>query len=459
MKKILFLCIFSAIFLFGCNDFLDLSPISVASVKNYYKNQTDIKTAVNAAYASLQSNDLYRSSYITMMEVRSDNVTDNNPGGSAGVNYDIDQFSATPTNTVIRRVWKTQYNQIYRLNNILANLDVVDDVSLRKQFEGEAKFLRGLAYFNLVRLWGPVPLVLKPITTDDAYSYKRNPVAEVYAAIEADLTDAQQLPKSYSGKELGRATSGAAKVLLAKVYLTEAQYSKAQVLLKDLLTNYAGVYTLLNNIANVYAFNNEMNSEIVFAIRFSKTIPDETNSTHDAYNKFIIDPNLLKAYQSSDERRDMLNLVKVNSTYVVKKYADLPDATTKGVGFDFPLLRYSDVYLMYAEVLNELGYSNDENGEAFRALNTIRNRAKAPVYKATELNNQASFRNAILNERRLEFPLENNRWFDLIRTNTAIQAMTQIGLSITKDDFLYPIPQTEIDIINNPVDFPQNPGY
>jgi len=151
--------------------------------------------------------------------------------------------------------------------------------------------------------------------------------------------------------------------------------------------------------------------------------------------------------------------IDINSKWVVKKFGDYPDPITKQIGFDLPVLRYADVLLMYAEALNEGAYSNDVNGRAFTVLNAVRNRAEATPYTAADLPDQKSFREAVWLERRLEMPLENHRWFDLLRTGQAINALAAVGLQISANDLLYPIPESEVLIMDNPVGFPQNPGY
>jgi hypothetical protein len=445
----------------SCSDFLELTPISESAAPNFYKNASDIQVAVNGAYASLQANNMYRQDYVTLMEVRSDNTVDNNPGGAAGVYYNIDKFTARGDNTVIRDVWKTTYKQISRLNEVLDHISVVANPDLQIQYEGEARFLRALAYFNIVRMWGKAPLILNPITTQESYSQVRNSVDDIYAAIEADLIFARQLPAKYTDKnDEGRATSGAAKALLAKVYLTRKQYPDAVAVLEDLVTNYREIYDLQPEPGDVFNVNNKMNTEIIFAVRFSKNIAGETSSTHDAYtNKFGLDAALLSGYKGSDKRKALLSYTRVNSTFIVKKYADTPDISSGGMGVDFPVLRWADVLLMYAEALNETGYSNDESGPAFTALNAVRNRAAASLYNNTQLSGQDAFRDAVLLERRLELPLENHRWFDLLRTGKAIEAMAAVNLTITENDWLYPVPESEVLIMNNPEGFPQNPGY
>lgn len=455
--KHVLLCL--SVLLVSC-DFLDLKPISEASSANFYKNQADIETAINACYAVLQSNNMYRSDFVTLMEVRSDNVSDNNAGASGGIYYNIDRFMAGADNTVVDNVWAACYNQIYRINSVLANMGVVTDGALRVRYEGEVRFLRALTYFNMVRLWGDIPVVLDPITTEEAYGMKRDPVEKVYEAIETDLLNAQQLPKSYDDDiDLGRATSGAAKALLAKVYLTERKYTEAVALLRELTTDYTDVYGLENDVKDVFNVGNKLNKEIVFAVHYSKAIDGETSSVHDAFGKFDLADALYDGYETKDARAELLESTRIDGQYIVNKFADTKDPNTLGVGMDYPVIRYADVLLMYAEALNEVAYDSKEDGEAFTALNRVRTRSGASAKKASELPDQDAFRKAVWQERRLELALESHRWFDLLRTGQAIEAMRAVGLDITDNDLLYPIPESEVRIMNNPATFPQNPGY
>jgi hypothetical protein len=141
---------------------------------------------------------------------------------------------------------------------------------------------------------------------------------------------------------------------------------------------------------------------------------------------------------------------------VVRKYFDQLSGAND-VGNDFIVLRYADVLLMYAEALNEESYQ--AGGEAFTALSEVRTRARLSPLTAVQLTDQASFRAAVLNERRLELALENHRWFDLLRAGTALQALQNVGINVPATRLLYPIPQSEIDIMDNPTGFQQNPGY
>jgi starch-binding outer membrane protein, SusD/RagB family len=332
---------------------------------------------------------------------------------------------------------------------------------LKARFEGELKFLRALHYFNVVRLWGAAPLELAPVTAAGALKQNRNSVLDIYAAIESDLTRAASLlPATYSGADVGRATRGAAKGLLGKVYLTEKKYGQAVSVLAPLVaTGNAYGYSLLPSIVDVFSVSNKMNAEVVFAVRYNKTATQQGHALPSYFNQPGLDPKLLSTYEATDSRRDLLSTVTLDANNKpVKKYYDTFDPNTKAMGNDLIVLRYADILLLYAEALNEAGYSAD----AFAYLNAVRSRAGASTYSMASLPDQGSFRAAVWKERRLELPLELDRWFDLVRTGTAIDALANSGLTvihIQAYQYLYPIPQSEINVMNDPAAFPQNVGY
>ncbi|MFD1257971.1 RagB/SusD family nutrient uptake outer membrane protein [Mucilaginibacter terrae] len=448
-------------------SFLTLTPLSQPTAAGFYKTTADVTNAVSAAYAPLQGSAMYQDRFITLMEARSDNVEDQNPGGNAGRDYNIDRFLAKSDNATVSDAYKASYADISRCNNTLANLDVVSDAALKNQYEGEILFLRALNYFNIVRLWGAAPLILTPVSTDEALTIGRSPIQSIYAAIELDLAKAATLlPPVYSVRaDQGRATAGAAKALLGKVYLTQQKWAQSVSTLRELVPPATNPYkyALLPNVADVFVVTNKLNAEVIFAVHYEKTIPQQGHAMQYYFNKPVLDPKLLSSFVAGDTRRDLLNTQTVDAnTQPVKKYYDTFDATNRQLGTDFIVLRYADVLLMYAEALNEVSYTNDVNSDQFKYLNTIRTRAKVSVYTSTQLTDQATFRDAVLNERRLELPLELHRWFDLVRTNTAITALQNSGLTrlmIQPYQYLYPVPQSEIEVMKNPALYSQNPGY
>lgn len=467
IKRIMLLMTITGSFLLSSceKSFLTLTPPSQATADNFYQTTADITNAVTGAYSALRSGSTYTGHFLYLMEVRSDNIEDQNPGANAGMNYNIDRFLALADNGVITGAYSALYASIARCNNTLAHLDVVNDATLKGQYEGELRFLRALHYFQVVRLWGNAPLILSPVTTEEAKSIGRSPTADVYAAIEADLNAAAGLlPPTYTNNaDIGRATAGAAKALLAKVYLTEKKYPDVVNTLKELVPSQTNPYhyRLLDNVADVFDVNHKMNEEVIFAIRYDKTIIDQGHVQ--IFGNPVLDPQLLNAYESGDTRRDLLNTAQLNATtFQIKKFYDTFDPTTQRMGNDFIILRYADVLLMYAEALNEIAYSADTNSEQFQYLNRIRERAHATPFTPAQLTDQARFRTTVLEERRLELPLELHRWFDLVRTETAIEALQNSGLTsitIQPYQYLYPVPQGQIEVMHDPSLFPQNPGY
>ncbi|MCW3465750.1 RagB/SusD family nutrient uptake outer membrane protein [Chitinophaga nivalis] len=465
-------------------SFIDLPPVSNQTTSTFFKTSADFQQGVNAIYDGLQSNRTYGKSSYYLMEIRSDNTDIFDRGANAGIASQIDLFTEITTNPFLTDVYAGSYVTISRANAVL---DQVDGAAIpdndKKQFKGEALFLRALVYFDLVRLYGKVPLVIKTETTSESLNDKRNEVTEVYARIEQDLqTAATLLPAAYTnGNDYGRATALAANGLLGKVLVTEKKWAAATTVLNKVLNN----ASLLPEYAALYTPANVVNAETLFAVRFKKGLsPSEGNTyfsdmvpvnfyfngiSYGGSNNNRPTKDLVKAYEAGDKRlaasldtTSYANATTVQRGNYVKKYLDAP-AATNDAGSSFPILRYADVLLLAAEALNEQGYS--AGGPAFDYLNQVRRRADIGEKKAVDLPDQTSFRDAIFRERRVELAFENNRWFDLIRYQkglTIMQAHLQqeYGLAtpvLTTNRLLFAIPQSEIDIHNDPVNFPQNP--
>jgi hypothetical protein len=498
MKNRTSLCIVIAILLFtSCSDFLELTPeTNVGTTGNFYKSTIDIEYALTAAYACLQDAKLYREDMVIMADVRSDDLSNfANVGGNSGREYNIKIFTASSDNLIFRDVWKKTYELIYRCNNVIKHIGVVTDAKLKVQYESEARFLRALSYFNIVRFWGAAPLILTPLTPAEVATSVRNSTGEIYSAIETDLlfaSNPNNLPKSFSGNNLGRATSLTAKALLGKVYLQQKKWQAAKTTLGELINaDNNGTYGLLPDIADVFstapaAGSTEadfaaytqwkpqtMNKEMMFAALFNKDISGEGRNALVYYANQVADINeIFKVssdkciYDVTDRRADLIRVMKgtSSSTNLLVKYADT-ESTLRQWGYHTPILRWSDVLLMYAEAANEDTFDNSAGSPALLALNAVRTRSfSAGAYSSADLSTQEAFRKAVWLERRLEFPMEMQRLFDLQRyesvvPNEAIAAFSAIGLTIDRNDLLYPVPNNEIVLRNDPLNFPQNPGY
>ncbi|HAD95820.1 MAG TPA: RagB/SusD family nutrient uptake outer membrane protein [Cryomorphaceae bacterium] len=460
MKKISLLNITSSIILFlavvSCKkDFLDLAPNSEANSENFFEVEADFRSALTGAYARLQS---YVTPYFEMVEYRSDNLTLEAPTAGTQDRYNIDHFSETPANEIVLETWGAYYNAIARANLILLKLEDADlNATAAEQFEGEARFIRAFTYFNILRFWGSAPLPLEPLSPEEALAQAQAPPEAILSAIAEDLEKASfLLPPAYGESEIGHATSWASKALLGKVYLWNKNYQKAKEVLSELQ---GSPHSLLPEIADVFRSDNEWNNEIIFAIRFAREVDGEGHNawllTYDTTNTPLTQ-NLKDAFEPGDKRRAMIGFAKDGFTYMPRKFLAPISVTTNKTGNDYIVLRYADVLLMLAEAENEI---TPLSPSAFDALNTVRNRAGLASLTTSEVGTQEDFRNAVLQERRVELPFEGHRWFDLLAAGRAETTMNAQGLSIQTYQQLYPIPQSEIEKINKPAVLSQNPGY
>ena len=464
MKKIKQILPVLAIFtLVSCGeDFFDLRPNYEVPVDNTFKTADDFDVAVKGCYAKLQGQVNY---YLELCEYRSDNLYLSAPTAGTQDRYDIDQFRETPSNGIIEDAWANFNNGVYRCNMVLDRIDGADiDETLKAPYKGEALFIRAYTYFNMYRLWSGVPVTKKVVTVAEALRIGRSSDQQMYDLIAGDLraiVDGEMLPYSYNAEDTGRATMGAAKALLGKVYLTFGHASEAAEILDDLI----GQYSLLDNVADVFDVDNKMNSEIIFAVRFNKEVVGEghgawfsiTNLTDNSGQT----PVLQSLYEDNDARKPLIEYVQVPGVNLclMRKFMDTPDATTKQYGNDQILLRYADVLLMYAEALNEIGYDASQDSPAMSALNQVHTRAGLDPLNITDIPDQDSFRRAVCLERQKEFPYEGQRWFDLVRMGYAAEAIASEGHAIQNWQLLYPIPTTELERINDPSLLWQNPGY
>lgn len=479
MKKIIAI-VASVLLLTSC---LNQQPVSEIGEGNFYGNDAQLNAAVVACYNGLQAPMLYEWMFT---ETRSDNARFHTTSTSSVANTAIlhyDQSTIETTDDNIYKYWLYTYNNIARCNAVLQHLDAVTDSAHHAQYEGEARCIRAYHYFNLVRLFGPVVIVTERISAAEAKQLERAAVDEVYALIREDLQRAAEiLPASYPDIERGRVTCWTAKGLLAKVRMTQGKYdTETAEILAEIIED--GGFSLQPTYAAVFDINNELNDEILFAIRYTgggiglgspfanyfaplQSGAYVINGSGMGYNYPTDD--LVSAYAPEDTRRDVTIALNYTNTDLgmtvdrrwVRKYWS--DVTIKNDGdVDWPVLRYADILLLYAEVQNELSGPQ----AAMPYINQTRNRAG--LADLTTCANRHQMRIAIEAERRLEFAMENQRWFDLIRTNRVLEVMQNHWATetyyeavstptLTEQNLLLPIPQREIDININ---LPQNVGY
>lgn len=472
----------------SCND-LDLNPISNYNAGSFYKTQSDFKLAVNGIYSKLQ--DLYVYNVMPLfLEGRSDNVTCDT-GYDAGT---ASRFIDDATTAAPRAMWQHLYQLIDRSNAVIDQIDAgtFTNEDYRKYYKGEAYFMRGYAYFQLGFLFGGVPLIDRQMKVSEIAQTARSTQDETFAFAAGDLTQAASLlPVTWpSSSELGKATKYAAEGILARMYLFQKKYPEAKTLLADIISS--GKYTMATNYGHCFLDSYDNSAEHVFQVQYKSgnlgegnvlpvvEVPESIVSPmfpQGGGSPFLyVSSDLYDSYETGDLRRDF-NIQKgytakggtvdlVTKFYIKFAHGSIP-ATKDDYEVNLPVLRYTDVKLMYAEVLNELGYS--ATGDAFNFLNDVRSRAGLAAKTSAQLPDQVSFRTAIFNERRWEFANEFLRWFDIVRSGKAMTIMNAFlsraenGTTLykMKGDYqlIFAIPQYELDINTDTRIMWQNPNY
>lgn len=515
MKKIFkYSALVSLMILGSCKKFLDQKPYNNQVIDNYYQSTRDIQTAVTGCYNALLP--IINSSQLLFNENRSDNATyphtDNITSNTDAYYPSI--LMVDISNDYTSAYWAALYDLITRCNLVISHIDVATDPILKAEFLAQAKFLRAYAYFDLVRMFGDVPLVVAPIASADAAKLARTPAASVFNQIVADLQDSfTQFNTAVAGKyvmQYGQANKWAAEGLLGKVYLYMNQPQNALAPLTDVYNNSG--YTLTTNYGDLFVVASETtvaNKEILFPIRFTagglglgnnfSTIAGITNVTTFGTNLTYYSNSLQNVFKTtSDVTKDTRYPVtcadytgaSTPSGAVFKRYIPkLVGLVSDGAGgykadklliandggLDWPALRFADVALMLAEV-------EGING-GLDILNRVRTRAKAPLLTAATVNSQfgGNFQLAVLNERRMELAFENDRWYDMRRmgntyttsvlvnkfttdpayaayytqTNALVANVIQ-GNTIDPYRYLLPIPYDQLLLSSGMV---QNPGY
>jgi hypothetical protein len=508
MKKyIVMAAIGTTVCLSACKkEFLQQNNPNAVTIENYFKTENDVLLAVNGAYQALRSSNTIGENSGLFTDERSDDTGRNDNQSNAGEPFQFNDFSLLPSNSYLKAHWLALYNSIARSNVILSNIDKVTfaNPATKTNYIAEAKFLRALMYFQLVRKWGPVPLVTKQlITTDEVTAATfRVPEVDVYNQIVADLKEGlnSSLPNFQPTAGIGRVSKAALNAYLGKVYLT-----MAATLPNNKAENLSNANTYLMAAYNMKTFGNLAEipytdvfdvakkttcKELIFQIsykqgdvNYSSSIAANNQAKGETINSLKVATgiggnvtlDLINEYEAADGRKDFS--VKYANDPIVKdwfitKFRDASTgATLNGYGGnDWILMRYADVILMLAEV--NMLQGND--AVAIQYLDMVRTRAGMPSYAVSRTNAAyaAAFptlKLAILHERRVEFAFEHQRWFDLIRNFTATELVTYLkakpqsafGIAklanVTTKDRYFPIPFDEVKL--DPVKMYQNPGY
>jgi hypothetical protein len=482
MKKIFCpLFTLSFIILSGCGkDFLERPPLNQASAVTYWETDQAAIMGVSAIYDAMQKDLGYRLGMMTFGDVAGDGMASYDPDWFIF----IDNFTVNSSDKQVPAAWRGWWAGVTRANTAIARIpDIKMDAALKTRLVNEAKFLRGVCYFNIVNIWGDAPLINTEMSNQALLALKRSPQAEIYAQIEKDFTDAEALPVSYPSSDLGRATKGAAMAFLARTYLYQKKYDAAKTKAKQVID--LGVYALHDQYIKNFQTAYENGIESIFEVQF---VPGTggwgnnegnwtTNYTGPAayvptggWGVIMPEKNEEKAYEPNDKRR-AVNLFEAGSVYSGIPYqaAWSPNSGTHIAKFivgddiiatqgmidadrNMPVIRYPEVLLIYAEALNETG----QTAAAEPYINQVRTRAGLPPVSGLS---KVAMLDAILQERRIEFFGEGQRFFDLRRTGKADHYLRVIRGKANfdvKKNLYFPIPISEIELNPNLV---QNPNY
>jgi hypothetical protein len=465
-------------------SFLNVDPAQNTAATLFFKTQDDATKAVSAMYANLREWNNIAFAPIAVESMGSDDVEKGSTASDATFFNDYHNFTITSGDAQLGGFWRGQYQTINFANQILANVPgITMDETLKARYLAEAKFIRAYAYFRLVRAFGDVPLRLSLPKNASEYNLPRTAKAQVWAAIETDLTDAANvLPQTYSSADVGHATKGAALALHAKV----AMYLKKWSDVLSYTNQVMGFgYSLYPDYEQLFRTTHKNNQESIFEVQCA-LIPNNPDASNSQYSQVqgvrgvtgggwgfnVPSAVLAAAYETGDPRRDATIIFRGETTpegdkipatgdnpmYNQKSYVPFSlyvSGFNEGCQQNKIVLRYADVLLMNAEANNELGSS----AAALIPLEQVRARARAgnnAILPKVTTTDQATLRTAIYNERRFELAMEFERYFDVIRQGRGTEVFGSRGWKAGKNE-VWPVPQTEIDLSGGALT--QNPGY
>ena len=497
MKKIIQYLWMALVFIpfMSCEDFLTEIPLDTYSTDSKYKNQTDFTQAITGVYSTNMK--LYNADdgWFSRVNLRAD---DNLTGGSQS--YEISTFRENNLETTfLNNGWKVLFQIITFSNIILDKIDAGEfqDASMRNYIKGEAYFFRAYAYWMLGWQWGGMPLYDRELPIEEIRKIPRSTQAETFDFAIADYKRAYDLlPEEWTGVNSGRVSKYAAAGMLGRLYLFRGNFTDAKPYLAAVVNS--GKHRKDAEYVDCFSDKDENSPERVFRVCFSGGLSQGMNSSYPSsamyrlpdinpYMPFTgrgaaqpMSPNLLAAYEPGDTRKDVTAVTNVEHESGVDTvywwcikyihYVNYTPLTYVDWGTDFNILRYTDVEMMYAETLNEEGYV--ANGDAFRIINEVRARGSLPPLDPAVVNNQDKFREAIKQERRIEFAWEGLRWIDLIRWGDVVRVINENfqhpdepkdgnnqPYRMEPHQILFQIPKDQLDRYSDPNIMWQNPGY
>ena len=505
MKRIICLFLFLTLLISSCSKELDLNPIGSVSQDGFYKNEDDANAAIVAVYNSMLG---FHTGWnvVSGVDMWGDVLSSDAEPHPDGVAWNqIYQYTLQPNNGEVSAQWFQIYEGIYRANQALAEIPEIEmDEQLKSRLLKEAYFVRGWWMLRLAKMYGDSPLVTTPLSVDELYVPKSSR-QEIFDQAEMDLKEAQSLPESYDAENVGRATSYAAKTVLAELYMWQERWSDAKPLLESIINS--GKFKLLDSYSSLFDGTIENHEETIFELQYKantgknlgnfSTTYNAPNGegyvpgggwgwirpTQDLVNEYEMEPKedprlTYSIFRLGDEFEGQVFQDVVNGTgYAVKKWT-ISGANGVEIEQNFPwhtsanfaLYRYAEVLLMYAEVLNELGNSS----EAVEYINMVRARPSVDMPPISNNLTPDQVFEAIRHERRVEFAFEGKTGFDLRRWGIAGEFLRSpdrwqnnktVNPQWGGDFFKYedgkhdvwPIPQSEIDKSGGTLE--QNPNW
>lgn len=474
----------------ACEDFLEKPPQGELTQASFPTSAEDALLATNAVYNTMRDPN-FNWGLFPLFDIMSDDANKgSNPDDQAATISPFDRFQHVKTETAILRWWNTLYKAVRRANVVIEKVPTIAmDETLRNRYVAEAKFLRAMFYFDMVRAWGGVPLLL----TVDTKELPRSSKDEVYALIEQDLLYAiANLPRKsqYGATDIGRASKGAAQALLAKVYLFQGKWADAAAKAQDVINSTD--YNLEPDFDNANSVLGEQGIESVFEVSSMGNEGIEYGGNQYAnvqavrgtpnrgwgFNRPTL--NLRNSFEPGDPRLESTVIFLGETLDGVKILGDGPtpdesvdshgqieiecynqkvwtpgNVVPPSFGHNRRFIRFSDVLLIAAEALNE----DNKASQALVHLNRVRQRAREgnnAILPDISNTNKDQLRDIILHERRVELAMEGHRFWDLVRTGKAETVLGPLGFVKNKHELL-PIPQTEIDLSQGTLE--QNPGW
>lgn len=493
MKYKILIPILSVFVMVGCEDFLDIRPEgTVPSAGMDYTKSDNVFLSVSAAYAKLRTSSTHSFAYIGAFEITSDNADKGSSPEDNPTMKQLDDFSFETNNGLINELWTGYFDAVSAANHALEQMPLFEAALLNadakaytNECAGEARFIRAYAYFNLTRLFGRVPLIETTLTAEQLAAKQQATTAVLYNFIETDLLQAiAVLPESYSAQWAGRINKFSAMALKAKVHMYQNEWDSVASLTDKIIAS--NRYELLSDYRTVFALEGENSKESLFEIQ-SSTLGKSTGETTFLEYGYVQGPrgnspgnmqgwgfctpstDLINFFSTRGEtvrkattllyrgtktpEGDSIKMACTNPVYNGKVYTPTQYNlwNYNGYGFDHNvrIIRYADVLLMFAEAkLNGATTGTTSGFAASFALNKVRERAGLLALGAPTLQD-------IWDERRAELAMEEDRFFDLVRTGQAATILVSKGYNPSKHN-VFPIPAQQMQLNTN---LTQNPNY